>query len=157
MRHTTPILGRPLGRGSIFVEALIIVIVFGTLAALVVPQFSSAAGESRDFELRDHLFQIRSQIKIYNQQHGGRMPTSAHISQQLTMPTNANGDTVKSRRSGFELGPYLIEIPMNPHTGTNTISDGPLGSSAWFYNENTGEFRANDTVCASAPRYAGCG
>ncbi|MBK8266847.1 MAG: hypothetical protein IPK83_00465 [Planctomycetes bacterium] len=42
-------------------------------------------------------------------------------------------------------GPYLNKIPANPfaESAADSVDDGAIGTSAWYYDEMTGEFRAN--------------
>jgi hypothetical protein len=55
------------------------------------------------------------------------------------------GTTDISGREGKDFGPYLHDIPVNPYNGHNTVGGGQVGTSAWFYDAKTGEFRANDS------------
>jgi general secretion pathway protein G len=132
-------------RAFTLVEILIVVIILGILAALVIPQFTSAAATSRENSIKMDLHRIRVQIEIYIQQHDGKPPTLANFTQQLTMATNEQGQTAAVGTPGYRFGPYIQSVPLNPSTNTRTVSDGPVGSSAWYYNEETGEFRANDS------------
>lgn len=128
------------------VEILIVVVILGILAAIVVPQFVSAAGEARQSSVKMDLHRIRTQLEVYRQQHGGQFPTLADFTNQLTLPSDVNGTTAAIGTPGYLNGPYIMEIPNNPLAGTNTVGDGAPGSSAWYYNEATGEFRANDSA-----------
>lgn len=116
------------------VEVLIVVIVLGILAAIVVPQFSDASTNAGDSSLETNLRIVRGQIELYRLQHN-TYPTLADFTAALTTRTN-----------GY--GPYLQSIPNNPHwTGdaskANSVGNGIAGTSAWYYNETTGEFREN--------------
>jgi len=132
--------------GFTLVEIMIVIIILGILAAIVVPQFVSAADEARHNSTKMDLNRIRVQLEIYSQQHGGTYPTLAEFEAQMTLPTNAAGVTAPLGTPGFPFGPYLMEFPNNPLAGTKTIGSGAPGTSAWYYNETTGEFRANDSV-----------
>lgn len=121
------------------------VVILGILAAIVVPQFVSAASESRENSLKMDLYRIRQQIGIYKEQHAGQYPDQDSFEQQMTLASNRNGATAPIGTDGYGLGPYLREIPINPFTGTKTIGNGAIGSSAWYYDASSGEFRANNT------------
>ena len=51
-------------------------------------------------------------------------------------------------------GRYLQKIPDNPFTLTNAVEvsgmEPQFGTSAWFFNTTTGEFRANDSATHAA-------
>lgn len=125
------------------VEVLIVVIVLGILAAIVVPQFSDASADSKLSALKTNLQIIRGQLQLYKIQHNETYPTLADFSDQMTKNTKSDG-SVGLLTDGYTLGPYLQTVPNNPYTNTNTISNGATGSSAWYYDEDTGTFRAND-------------
>ncbi len=126
------------------VEILIVVLLLGILAALVIPKYSSAAEEARTNSLKMNLFQIRTQLEVYKQGHGNH-PSLDNFADQMTKVSNPEGDTAEIGTPGFYLGPYLQSIPNNPNTGTNDISAGEVGSSAWYYDESVGHFQANDS------------
>jgi prepilin-type N-terminal cleavage/methylation domain-containing protein len=130
------------------VEILIVVVILAILAAIVVPQFSSATNESRDSSLRMSLYRVRQQLEIYKQQHNGNWPDlgadGAAFTAQMTQASNVNGDTAVPGTAGYPFGPYIREVPPNPWTSTTSISNGAVGSSAWYYDPDTGLFRAND-------------
>jgi general secretion pathway protein G len=127
------------------VEILIVVVILGILAAIVVPQFVSAAESSRASALDTTLQRVRTQIEIYTQQHEGTPPTLADFEEQMTLASDVTGDTATVGTAGFSFGPYLTQLPTNPHTDGQTIGSGAVGTSDWYYDEITGEFRANDT------------
>lgn len=126
--------------GFTLIEILVVVVILAILAAIVLPQFTSAAEESRTNSLQMSLHRIRQQIEIYQSHHSGQYPDAEHFVAQMTQATDILGN------AGTDHGPYIRQIPNNPFTGTNDIGDGEVGSSAWYYDETTGEFRANDTA-----------
>ena len=137
---------REQSRGFTLVEILIVVMIIAILAAIIIPQFSSAADETRDNSIKMDLHRIRQQLEVYKQQHNGAWPALTNIADQLTKASKADGSTAAVGTAGYGFGPYLREIPKNPRTGTNAVDDDAVGSSAWYYNETTGDFRANDSA-----------
>ncbi|HQA45250.1 MAG TPA: prepilin-type N-terminal cleavage/methylation domain-containing protein [Phycisphaerae bacterium] len=127
------------------VEVLIVVIVLGILAAIVVPQFSNASEESNLSSLKTNLQIIRGQLQLYKIQHNETWPSADKFVDQMTKNTKIDG-SIGLAADGFHLGPYLQTIPNNPYTGTNTVGQGAVGTSAWYYDETTGEFKANDSA-----------
>jgi general secretion pathway protein G len=125
------------------IEILIVVIIIGILASIVVPQFSSATNESRENSLRMNLFRVRTQLQIYRSQHNDNWPTFDDFAAQLTGQTDVDGNV------GTDFGPYLGAIPLNPMTGSSTITDTldyDPNTGDWYYNQNTGDFRSNDAA-----------
>lgn len=133
------------GRAFTLVEILIVVAILGILAALVIPQFSSAAATTRESSIRMDLNRIRAQIEIYRQQHTSTPPSLANFADQMTRASNDAGQTAAVGTEGYRYGPYFMYVPINPSTNTRTVTDGAVGTSAWYYNETTGDFRANDS------------
>jgi general secretion pathway protein G len=131
-------------RAFTLVEILIVVVILGILAAIVVPQFTSATNESRENALKMSLHRIRQQLEIYEQQHDGDYPSLENFEEQMTLASDSLGNTAAVGTDGFPHGPYIREIPKNPFTSTNTVGDGAVGDSDWYYDEITGEFAAND-------------
>lgn len=142
--HLRP-LGQPNRHGFTLVEILIVVVILGILAAIVIPQFTSATEESRNNSLRMNLHRIRTQLQIYKQQHNA-WPALTTFAEQLTMASNTAGVTAAPGTDGYEFGPYVTEIPANPRNGLNTVADTEVGTSGWYYDETTGEFLANDSA-----------
>jgi general secretion pathway protein G len=99
---------------------------------------------ARTNSMTSSLQTVRSQLELYKVQHNDNYPKLAEFVRQMTAKTDMAG------WPGAEFGEYLHDIPPNPFTEDATVGGGPVGSSAWFYNEKTGEFRANDTAAHAA-------
>lgn len=138
------------GWGFTLVEILVVVVILGVLAAIVIPQFTNAAAESRSNSLKMDLFRMRTQIEVYKQQHNGTLPTLANFIDQMTLASNVAGQTAAIGTSGYNLGPYIRDMPKNPNTGGATVGSGAVGSSDWYYDEQSGEFKANDSEATRA-------
>ncbi len=121
------------------VELLIVVIILGILAAVVIPQFTDASTDAQTSSLTTNLSIIRGQLELYKLQHSATWPTLASFTAQMTAQTNISGGV------GTDYGPYLQSVPNNPFTNSSDLAVTGLDTSAWYYNETTGEFRANST------------
>ena len=134
------------------VEILIVVVILGILAGIVVPLFADAAQASRVESMKMDLHRIRVQIQIYRGHHTG-YPTLADFVDQMTQWTNDVGDvetTGTQKDQGYRFGPYLQQMPRNPTfkppaPDTPVVANTAVGTSHWYYDEVTGDFRANDS------------
>jgi len=132
-------------QGFTLVELLIVVIILGILAAVVIPQFNSAANESREAAVASNLATIRQAIEMYKVQHADALPSAAIVN-ELINSTDLDG-TVQTDGSGA-YGPYLRNsFPASPVDGVATVTTAATtpangtGGSGWHYNTATGEFR----------------
>lgn len=130
--------------GFTLVELLIVVIILGILAAVVIPQFNSAANESKEAALASNLATVRQAIEMYKVQHDDAFPDGdTDFVLQLTGTTDIAGAT-----SGTTYGPYLRNnIPNEPFSGSNVmIYDLPVDNAGgWVFTSLTGQFQANNT------------
>lgn len=143
----TAITPRRDARGFTLVEILIVVVLLAILATIVIPQFSSATEGSRESKTQMDLYRIRQQLELYKEHHG-EYPDDADFADQLTLATDAQGNTAAVGTPGYPFGPYLRDIPYNPWTGGNDIGNGAPGSSSWYYSD--GQFLANDDAAHRA-------
>ncbi|MEX0777269.1 MAG: prepilin-type N-terminal cleavage/methylation domain-containing protein [Phycisphaeraceae bacterium] len=132
--------------GFTLVEILIVVVILGILAAIVIPQFANATEEAKINTIKQDVHRIRIQLEIYRGQHLDKFPTLAAFEDQMTKSSRATGATAEAGTAGYPHGPYLRSLPENPMSGGHTIGDGAVGTSDWYYNQSTGEFRANDSA-----------
>ena len=153
-----------MAKGFTLVEILIVVVILGILAAIVIPQFSSASQAARASSLSSQLQTIRSQLELAQIEHQGTYPDLSSNWNHLTTETEPAAAYTAGDASGNEVGPYLQKAPSNPFSATandeNITVDQVTGTTApstysangWVYNRTTGEIRANipSTVDAAA-------
>ena len=118
--------------GFTLVEILIVVVILGILAAIVVPQFTSASESARSSSMSSTLQTIRSQLELYQVQHNGDYPTLAQMWGNLTSETDIDGATDGTD----DYGPYLQKAPNNPFTNASTVAADNSGD--WMYTAATG-------------------
>ena len=112
--------------GFTLVEILIVVIILGILAAIVIPQFTSASQDARKNSLVSQLQTLRSQLELYKLQHLDQLPSTligaTPAWTQMTNKTDASGATGTS--TAFPFGPYLQADPVNPLNSVNQTAVG---------------------------------
>jgi len=137
-------LARKRSQGFTLVEILIVVVILGILAAIVIPQFTSASESAKSSSLLSQLQTIRSQLELYQVQHNGSYPTLGTGAttdwSQLTATTDVDGGAVAASTVGA-LGPYLQKAPVNPFTQSSTVGAAAAGVG-WTYNSATGAITA---------------
>ena len=136
-------------RAFTLVEILVVVVILAILAAIALPKFISSFNDSRESAIQMDLHRIRSQLDIYRHQHTS-YPSNANFVDQMTLASDADGNTAAVGTPGFPFGPYIQRLPVNPMTGTKTIGNGAVGTSDWYYNETIGAFHANDSATTNA-------
>ena len=126
MRHT-----RPTFKGFTLIEILIVVIILGILAAIVIPQFSSASNDARLANLQSTVQTLRSQVALYRLQHLDRLPngtSTANFWTQMTSITDANGNVVAAGTAN-SFGPYMQDVPTNPLTVSTSVINGTTATA----------------------------
>lgn len=117
------------------VEILIVVVILGILAAIVIPQFTSASEDAQISAVQSQLQTVRNQIELFRVRNNGTPPTLANLF------TN----------NGIVSNEYLRVAPVNPRTGTSNAIAGTAapttavaaGGDAWVYDASNGNFWAN--------------
>jgi general secretion pathway protein G len=132
--------------GFTLIEILIVVVILAILAALVIPQFSSASDKARESALAKDLHMLRTQIQLFKAHHTGVLPGQGgnDIVAQLTGKTDYAGVV---DANGVH-GPYMKLFPTNPFTDTSTVESGAGvpggGDHGWYYNTSTGLISPDD-------------
>jgi len=126
--------------GFTLVEILIVVVILGILAAIVIPQFTSASTEAKESALVSDLQAMRSQIELYKIHHDDQLPgtvSGVDFETAMTSKTNMAGEVGATAAHRF--GPYMRSIPVNPFCSldpANTVDlDGTAGddNAAWNF------------------------
>lgn len=145
------------------IEILIVVVILGILAAVVVPQFSSASAAARESTLREELRFVRSQIQAFKYQHrdvlpgypGGDTtadPDAVSFVQQMTQYTDEACNTRSAASATHRFGPYLTQMPVNPVSGKSGVfvaagasmpDPDPSQSYGWIFNPTLEKFVPN--------------
>lgn len=166
-------------RGFTLIELLIVVIILAILAAIVIPQFSSATVDAQEAALDSNLNALRSAIDLYRVQHNGKYPgaiaatgatctvgaagtgainTQQAIISQLTLYSSASGTTCTGADPTTVLGPYLRKgFPAEPITNSAAISVATTGTAlapsaatgGWAYDVKTGQIVMNSNATDS--------
>ena len=134
-------------KGFTLVEILIVVIILGILAAIVIPQFSSASQDARTSNVQTTVQTLRSQIALYKLQHQDKLPNLVTGWTQLTGKTDAAG---AAATTGVTFGPYMQDVPVNSLNSLSTVGDGTAASATavgfvYDYTGGSGKLWGTDT------------
>lgn len=141
--------------GFTLVEILIVVVILGILAAIVIPQFTSASVDAKESALVSDLQAVRSQVELYKIHHNDNLPGTQATNDFVTaMTSRTDQDGVVGTGATFKCGPYMREIPVNPFNLLNTVSESDTAisgqgddSTGWHFvtsGADAGLFQAND-------------
>lgn len=146
------------------VEILIVVVLLGILGVIVIPMVSGSVISARESALAHDLQMLRRYVLVYKGQHlevapgypdgdTTQAPTEQAVIDQMTLSSNADGQTALVGTPGFERGPYLMKPPLNPLNKKATIQvlgdaeDFPADaddSHGWVYKPATSEVRGDN-------------
>jgi len=147
-------------QGFTLVEILIVVVILGILAAIVVPQFTSASQDAVKGALKSQIQTITAQTELYRVQNFGQLPHQDSADPLLA----GAGDQNPSTWGILVNGQFLKGEPINGYTASSSVAafdtgavgddvagmlapdaapaaDG--GSDGWIYNSNLGSWAAN--------------
>ena len=149
-------------RAFTLVEILIVVVLLGILATTVISMASDSAISAKESALATDLQLLRRFVLIYKCQHlevspgypngqTSAAPTEQAFIDQATLSSNSAGQTAAIGTAGFERGPYMQKMPVNPLNGKSSVQilgDGenfPAAddSHGWVCKPATSEMRAD--------------
>ena len=111
-------------RGFTLIEILIVVVILGILAAIVIPQFSSASNEAAISSVRSQLQTLRSQVELYRVQNG-QYPNNGQIG-----GFDDEGEPIEvTADNGFaqlRSGGYLQRLPEMPAGWRMDLTNGVI-------------------------------
>jgi general secretion pathway protein G len=132
-------------------DALMLIAIMAIVTATAIPLIDAVRGRAQAAVLRENLSTLRSQIALYQAQHGGQVPLLFEgMLPQLSQPTNSEGVPGPSGTK-HPFGPYLpTGMPVNPLTGRSTIVATDIfppvaasGMGGWLYHQPTGGIAAD--------------
>lgn len=137
MRASTPT-PQPHDRsGFTLVEILIVVVILGILAAVVIPQFSTASVEAVRSAVERQLQTINNQVELYRAQNGQAFPTEDPDNPMGAAGTNGNWGVLISND-------FLREPPRNAYTNaidliagnaTDAIALDNTAPTGWLFEQ----------------------
>lgn len=150
-------------RAFSLVEILIVVVLLAVLAVVIIPMVSGSTISAKESALATDLSLFRRFILVYKCQHleagpgypngqTSAAPTEQAFIDQATLSSNNAGQTAAIGTAGFERGPYMQKIPMNPLNKLSSVQmlgngeDFPAAgddSHGWIYKAETSEIRAD--------------
>lgn len=152
-------------RAFTLVEILVVVVLLGILAVVVLPLVAGSSISAKESALALDLQMLRRYVLVYKTQHlevgpgypdgdTTQAPTEPVFIEQTTMSSNKIGETAAVGTPGYERGPYLMKIPVNPLNNLSTVQ--LLGdaeafpanadnSHGWIYKASTSEVRSDST------------
>src|SRR4051812_3158837 len=151
------------GAGFTLIEIMIVVVILGILAAIAIPQLSSATAESRQAMLKDELRFLRNQLMVFRAQHNdvsagypggnlGATPDEPTLLGYLTQYTDALGNVSATGSTTYKYPPYISKMPENPvnkKDGVWVITGASLPAAdesqpyGWIYNPQINKLVAN--------------
>jgi len=134
-------------KGFTLIEILIVVIILGILAAIVIPQFTSASEDAKVSTVRSNVQSIQAQIEMYRFQTADTPAlTEVNIWTQLGTRVVVDGKTV---------GPWITNPAVNPFTNLTLVVAGvnPTSADGWAYDATLGRFYGFARINNSAVRF----
>ncbi|MFG0257560.1 MAG: type II secretion system protein [Phycisphaerales bacterium JB043] len=146
-------------KGFTLVEILIVVVILGILAAIVVPQFTSASQDAVKGALQTQMQTLTAQTELYRVQNFGDLPHQAVAPAQ---PLLAHQPGTTAGWGDLVLEQYLKDLPFNGYMGSSGIAfeaaavDAAVASlyvapakpaantiEGWVYNTTLGSWHPN--------------
>ncbi len=125
------------------VEILIVVVILGILAAIVVPQFTSAADEARGGNVQTQISTLETQLELWAARNNGTYPTLAGTPGAWTQMITAN--YVKAApRNPFSSAAGATDVIATTMADPDAADAAAAASTAdgWLYDSSNGLIRA---------------
>ena len=135
-------------RAFSLLELVIAVAIIAIIAAIGIPRLSRGTRGAADSALSGNLSLLRNAIDIYAAEHAGTYPTVADANDQLTLYSDASGNTNQTKTTTYIYGPYVRSIPPLPvgaKKGKTGIAAADGTNVGWIYTESSGSITANTT------------
>ncbi len=161
--------------GFTLIELLVVVIILAILAAIVIPQFSSATTDTQEAALDSNLGAMRNAIELYKAQHTtypgavassggtcaattkgtGALNTAQAFTDHMLMYTDSAGTACSLGDAVYKYGPYLRKgVPADPITQTAVVVVTSAGTplvpavttGGWAYDTRSGQIVMNSNV-----------
>ena len=133
MNLATRVRGKNGKRGFTLIEILIVVVILGILAAIVIPQFTSASQEASMSSAKSQLQSVRSQIELFRVKNTGENPTITNGAlTDSTDPTAVKAWFADLFTPPNGENPYLISTPVLP-SGFQWVWDDSTGFLSLTY------------------------
>jgi general secretion pathway protein G len=146
-------------KGFTLVEILIVVVILGILAAIVVPQFTSASQDAIKGALKTQTQTLTAQTELYRVQNFGQLPNQAVAP---AVPLTAAQPGTAGSWGDLVQGQYLKSMPFNGYLGSSGVvfeagavdaaiasltAAGPKPATntvaGWIYNTTLGSWHPN--------------
>ena len=141
------------------------VVLLGVLASIVLPAIASSGTAAKSSALATDLKLLRRVALVYRSQHlevapgypngnPAAAPTEQAFIDQTLLASNSSGQTAAPGTPGFDRGPYMYKIPVNPLNGLSSVQMLANGenfpangddSHGWIYKAQTCEIRADSS------------
>ncbi len=127
----------PMRRAFTLVEILIVVVILGILAAIVIPQFTSATQDAQSSATYNELQKLRRTVGLYQARHSNAMPS-------VTDGDGTWGEIVGDADN------YLLTAPINAWVGganaraVRVVPDATADTAfqtdyGWIFDPNSGQ------------------
>ncbi len=114
---------RSMSRAFTLIEILIVVVILGILAAIVIPKFTNATGQTNETSLARTLQVVRHQIEYYR-------------ARKLADP-----DLIGGQWDDLVHNDYLHSVPLNPMNLGTVVAAAPAIGVGWVWRDDgTGVF-----------------
>ena len=120
------------------VEILIVVVILGILAAIVVPQFTTAADDARNGNIETQVSVLENQFELFKAKTGA-YPTLTQLNADSATVMDPDGDPYTGWGALID-GNYIKSPPVNPYTGGFEVAADE--SADWKYDASTGHIEA---------------